>query len=221
MAHFGADVVKVAMPAPKSDPDLAPLPSQTYRSAAVVGRKPLHFSFTPDAPARAAIAAHLGLLGLHTLVFKGVFTPQGRGDVVLRADLSAAITQRCTITLAPVPAQISSAIARDYLRDFVEPTALEAELGPEEQEPIPEEFDVAAIAIEELTLSLPLYPRAPGASLEPIVAAPAGSAPLTDAALRPFAGLSSLAQAMKDAPKAAQANSAADEQTQNKEKSPK
>lgn len=189
------------MSAPKSDPDLTILPSQTYRSAAVVGRKPLHFTFAPDAQARAAIAAHLGLLGLHSFVLKGVFTPQGRGDVVLRADMSAAITQACTITLAPVPAKLSSAIARDYLREFAEPTALEAELGPEDQEPIPEEFDVAAIAIEELALSLPLYPRAAGASLAPTIAAPAGSAPLTDDALRPFAGLASLAQAMSAAPK--------------------
>jgi uncharacterized metal-binding protein YceD (DUF177 family) len=217
--------MKVPMSAPKSDPDAAILPSQTYRSAAVVGRKPLHFAFTPDAAARAAIAAHLGLLGLHSFVLKGAFTPQGRGDVVLRADLSAAITQACTITLAPVPAKISSTIARDYLREFAEPTALEAELGPEDQEPLPEEFDVAAIAIEELALSLPLYPRAAGASLAPTIAAPAGSAPLTDDALRPFAGLASLAQAMSAAPKDKLGDGPdtghVDEDAQNKEDPPK
>jgi uncharacterized metal-binding protein YceD (DUF177 family) len=207
------------MPAAEPDPDLPSqsLPSQTYRSAAVVGRKPLHFTFSPDATARSAIAAHLGLLGLHSFVLKGAFTPQGRGDVVLRAELSAAITQACTITLAPLPAKISSTIVRDYLREFAEPTALEAELGPEDQEPIPEEFDVAAIAIEELALALPLYPRAAGASFAPTLAAPAGSAPLTDDALRPFAGLASLAQAMKAGP----SDNAADEDTQNKEEQSK
>lgn len=175
------------------------LPSQTYAAAAVAGRKPLHFTFAPDAAARATIAAHLGLISLEHLVLKGVFTPEGRGDVVLRADLSAQITQACTITLAPVPAEIHSHIARDYLRDYTETTALETELGPEDQEPLPESFDVAAIAIEELTLSLPLYPRAKGASLGPILAAPAGAAPMTDEALRPFAGLATLAEAMKAA----------------------
>ncbi len=183
----------------------------------MVGRKPLHFTFSPDAATCAQIAAHLGILGVKSLVLKGAFTPQGRGDVVLRADLSAQITQSCTITLVPVPAKISSQIARDYLRDYIEPSALEAELGPEDQEPIPEEFDVAAIAIEELALSLPLYPRAAGASLAPTIAAPAGAAPLTDDALRPFAGLATLAQAMKAEPSPARDS----EDKQNKEKSPK
>lgn len=205
----------------------ANVPSQTYRSAAVVGRKPLHFTFAPSAEDRAVIAAHLGLLSLQQLVLKGVFTPQGRGDVVLRADFSAQIEQACTVTLAPVPATLSSKIARDYLHDFVEPSAAEAELGPEDQESIPEEFDVAAIAIEELSLSLPLYPRSAGIELGPISAAPAGVAPLTDDALRPFAGLASLAQAMAaTADRAAgteQTDPAAqsDEAAQNKGKSPK
>jgi uncharacterized metal-binding protein YceD (DUF177 family) len=195
---------------------LPELPTQLYRSAAVVGRKPLHFTCAPDAPACAAIAAHLGILGVEHLVLKGVFTPQGRGDVMLRADLSAKIVQACTITLAPVPGKIATTIARDYLRDFVLPDANETELGPEDQEPIPEEFDVAAIAIEELSLSLPLYPRAKGASLDPITAAPKGAAPLTDEALRPFAGLATLAQAMKsDAPQSDDMQNSENQDAQN------
>lgn len=197
------------------------LPSQTYRSAAIIGKKPLHFTYAPDAAARAAIAAHLGLLDLPQIQLKGTFAPKGRGDVVLTADLTAAVVQACTITLAPVPAQIKSHIARDYLRDYAEPAAQEAELGPEDCEAIPEQFDVAAIAIEELSLSLPLYPRAAGASLGQVIAAPAGAAPLTDDALRPFAGLASLAASLQSAPQSGPDLPTPDEAAQNKDKGQK
>ena len=210
---------------PRASRAANPLPSLPYRAAAIIGRKPLHFTFSPDAAARAAIAAHLGVISVDHLVFKGVFSPKGRSDVQLRADLTAQITQACIITFAPVAAQITSPVARDYLRDYIEPSATEAELGPEDHEPIPEEFDVAAIAIEELLLSLPLYPRAAGAELGAVVAAPKGAQPLTDDALRPFAGLATLAQAMALGPDAApdtaplaQANS---NDAENKGKTPK
>jgi uncharacterized metal-binding protein YceD (DUF177 family) len=173
------------------------LPSVIHSAATIAGKKPLHFTYAPEAEARAAIAAHLGLINLPKLVLKGSFAPQGRGDVVLRAQLSAQVVQPCTITLEPVTSRLHSDVSRDYLRDFAQPDALEAELGPEDQEPLPESFDIAAIAIEELTLALPLYPRAKGAVLDSVIAAPKGAAPLTDAALRPFAGLADLAAAMK------------------------
>ncbi len=197
--NFADITLKVTMTDPIADaaPFPAALPSQTYRSAAVVGKKPLHFTYSADATARAQIAAHLGLAELPKLVLKGAFTPQGRGDVLLRAALTADVVQACIVTLAPVPTRLEQSVARDYLRDYAEDLTTEAELGPEDQEPIPEMFDVAAIAIEELTLALPLYPRAPGAELAPLTVTPPGAAPLTDAALRPFAGLASLAQAMK------------------------
>jgi uncharacterized metal-binding protein YceD (DUF177 family) len=173
------------------------LPSVTYSAATIAGKKPLYFTYAPEAEARAQIAAHLGLINLPKLVLKGSFAPQGRGDVVLRAQLSAQVVQPCTISLEPVTSRLHSEVGRDYLRDFAHPDAVEAEIGPEDQEPLPESFDIAAIAIEELTLALPLYPRAKGAELQGVIATPKGAAPLTDAALRPFAGLADLAAAMK------------------------
>jgi uncharacterized metal-binding protein YceD (DUF177 family) len=178
------------------------LPEQTYRSAAVIGKKPLHFTFAPDQAARVAIAAHLGLLELPQLQLKGSFAPQGRGDVALRAQLVAQVVQPCAITLDPVAAQINAPIQRDYLRDYADPTGQEVELGPDDSEAMPEYFDVAAIAIEELALSLPPYPRSPGASLGQMLATPKGAAPLTQDVLRPFAGLARALQGGQDSPPA-------------------
>ena len=43
------------------------LPSQPYRVTALPTRKPMRFTFAPDAAGRAAIAAELGLLDLPEL----------------------------------------------------------------------------------------------------------------------------------------------------------
>ena len=50
----------------------------------------------------------------------------------------------------------------------------------------------AAVAIEALALALPLYPRAPGVDLGQVLAGPPGENPLTEADLKPFAGLAKL-----------------------------
>ena len=47
------------------------LPSQPYRVTALPTRKPMRFTFAPDAAGRAAIAAELGLLDLPELRLAG------------------------------------------------------------------------------------------------------------------------------------------------------
>ena len=64
-------------------------------------------------------------------------------------------------------------------------------------EALPEVIDLGTVATEALALALPLYPRAEGAALEQAVFAEAGVEPLTDEALRPFAGLAGLAARLK------------------------
>lgn len=177
--------------------DSAALPKLPARMGQVSGKKPLHFNFVPDAPARAQIAAALDLLDLPEFAFKGALTPESRGDVALTAALTALVVQPCALTLAPVHTRIKDQATRRYVRDYQEPEADEMEIGPDDVEPLPDEIDLAAIAIEALTLALPLYPRAKGAELTEAVFAPPGVAPLKDADLRPFAGLAALKQAME------------------------
>lgn len=176
--------------------DRTEFPKLTARMGQVSGKKPLHFNFTPDAQARGQIATALGLLELPEFTFKGSLLPESRGDVALTAQLNALVVQPCALTLAPVHTRIKDQTSRRYMRDYVEPEADEMEIGPEDIEPLPEDIDLAAIAIEALTLALPLYPRAKGAELTEAVFAPPGVAPLQDADLRPFAGLAALKQAM-------------------------
>ena len=98
----------------------------------------------------------------------------------------------------PVTTQLRDQIERRYIRDYQEPEADEMEiLADDDSEPLPEVIDVAAIAIEALTLALPLYPRAPGAALGEAVFADPGVEPLKDVELKPFAGLAALAEKLK------------------------
>lgn len=176
----------------------AKLPSQPYRSALVSGRKTLRFTFAPDAEARAQIAAALDLIELPEFTFKGELAPVGRGDVVLRADLTALVVQPCSVTLAPVRTRLTDATEQRYMQDYVAPDADELEIAAEDVEPLPEIIDVAAVAIEALAIALPLYPRARGAEFGEAVFAAPGVEPLTSDDLKPFAGLAGLADKLKN-----------------------
>lgn len=187
------------MPADQTEaPQSPPLPSQPYRSATLGSRKPTRFTFAPEAQDRKAIATALGLLDLPKMYVKGEILPVGRHDYTVKADLTASVVQSCIISLVPVTTQLRDQIERRYIRDYQEPEADEMEiLADDDSEPLPEVIDVAAIAIEALTLALPLYPRAPGAALGEAVFADPGVEPLKDVELKPFAGLAALAEKLK------------------------
>lgn len=171
------------------------LPSHPLRIASLAARKPTRFDLQPDAAARAAIAADLGLLALPEFRFKGELRPQGRSDWLLEAELKALAEQPCSVTLVPVPARIAETVRRTYIADLPEPEGEEVEMPEDDtQEPLPEVVDVYAVAIEALELALPAYPRAPGVELGEAVFAAPGVAPLRDEDLRPFSGLAGLAQ---------------------------
>lgn len=178
----------------------APGPSR-LRIADLATRKPTRFTLEPDAAARADLARALDLLALRKLRLTGEIVPRGRGDWHLTARLGATVVQPCSITLDPVTSRIDTDVTRHYLADWVEPVGDEVE-APEDdsQEPVPETLDLAALLAEELTLALPLYPRAPGAELGAAIFTEPGAAPLTDEAARPFAGLRGLRAKLADDP---------------------
>ena len=170
------------------EPAQANLPSLPFRSAAVSGRKKVHFNFRPDAEQRAQIAQALDLIDLPEFTYKGELTPSGRSDVVLHAELAAHVVQPCSVTLAPVHSKLTDQSDRRFVQDYVEPEADELEIPAEDTEAMPEIIDVAAIAIEALALALPLYPRARGAEFGEATFAAPGVAPLTTDSPTPYAG---------------------------------
>lgn len=175
----------------------APLDESTqraiFRTGALSTRKPTRFDLAPDAEARAAIARDIGLLDLPRLRLKGEIRPAGARDFVLDAMLDAVVEQPCGVTLAPVRSKLDEAVLRRYVADWTAPSGEEIEMPEDDsEEPMPEVIDLLAVATEALVLALPLYPRAPGAELGEVAAAPEGAAPISDADLKPFAGLAAL-----------------------------
>lgn len=165
-----------------------------FRTGALSPRKPTRFAYSPDAAERANLAADLGLLALYALDLKGEIRPAGRDELVLEAQLVARADQACSITLVPVPARVDEPVRRRYVAGMTLPDGEEVEMPEDDSvEPMPEEIDLAEIAAEALALALPLYPRAPGAEFGQATHAGDGVTPLSDADLKPFAGLQGLA----------------------------
>ncbi|MCU0905134.1 MAG: YceD family protein [Tabrizicola sp.] len=182
-------------PAPDRAPDLATARPTRFRTGGLSPRKPTRFSYRPDATERAGLAEDLGLLALHALDLTGEIRPVGRDELMLEATLTARADQACVVTLAPVPAVLTETVRRRYVAGLASPEGEEIEMPEDDSvEPMPETIDLADVAAEALALALPLYPRAPGAELGQAVHAGDGVAPLTDADLKPFAGLQDLAK---------------------------
>ncbi len=179
-----------------------PLPlTHPLRTAGLGARTATPFDLRPNGPQRAALAAYLDIMAIPEMRFRGTITPAGRRDLVLEGVLTARVVQACVVTLDPVTTHLSEQVRRRYVEDFTLPEGDEVEM-PEDDgiEPLPQAIDLGEVATEALTLALPLYPKAAGASLGETVHAEDGVTPLRDADLRPFAGLAGLAMKTGGAP---------------------
>jgi uncharacterized metal-binding protein YceD (DUF177 family) len=164
-----------------------------FRSTDLARRARLAFRLEPDAEARRAIAARLGIPEVRKLRFAGELVPEGRRDWRLEAALGATVVQPCVVTLAPVVTRIDEPVTRRYLADWEEPApGSETEMPQDDSaELLGAAIDPAAVMEEALALALPDYPRAEGAGPGAAAAAPPGADPL-GAPEHPFAALGKL-----------------------------
>lgn len=173
---------------------MSPAPySHKLRVSQLNARRPTPVELTPDTATRARIAAHLALLALPRLRLTGTLAPAPNDSWLLEARLDAQVEQSCVVTLAPVSTTIAEDIRRVYSPHATPPEGDEAEMPDDEIEPLGQVIDPGAVLVEELSLALPLYPRAPGAEL-PDTASATDDAAADDTGdtRRPFAGLASL-----------------------------
>lgn len=178
---------------PDTDSEVPESFRHPLRVATLATRKPTRFKLDPNASTRKEIAGVLGLIDLPRLRVKGELVPSGSRDFTLSAVLEASIIQPCSVTLAPVPADLKEEVLRRFVADWHEPEGDDVEMPEDDSaEPLPETIDLGHIAIEALALALPLYPRAPGAQLGEVNAAPPGAEPIRESDLKPFAGLAAL-----------------------------
>jgi uncharacterized metal-binding protein YceD (DUF177 family) len=132
-------------------------------------------SISPDATDRARIASWLEALEVPRL--DATVRLSHEGDDVYRydADFVAEVVQACVVTLEPVPSRHTGRVERHY-RVVAKPSRRssrdrdsEVEVGDDEDAPevlSSTLLDVAAPILEEISLSLDPYPRAPGVTFE-------------------------------------------------------
>jgi uncharacterized metal-binding protein YceD (DUF177 family) len=164
-----------------------------FRAQSLSPKKPTRFSLTPDLAVRRAVAQALGITAVHAMTFQGEMRPVGRRDVLLEGVLTARVEQPCGISLEPVVTDIKESVTRRYIADWKDPEGDEIEMPDDDTtDPMPEVIDAGVVAVEALTLALPLYPRAPGVAMGEAVFAGPNAVPLRDADIKPFAGLAAL-----------------------------
>ncbi|RVV98912.1 DUF177 domain-containing protein [Mesobaculum littorinae] len=156
----------------------------------------------PGPEIRAAIAEELDLLGLRKLRLEGRLMPEGRADWRFEGRLGATVVQPCSVTLAPVTTRIDEPVTRRWVEDMPRVdlgAGAEVEMPEDDTlEPLAATADLGRVTVEALSLALPAFPRAPDADFDVAQAAPPGTDPVTDAEVRPFAGLQALRDRMKD-----------------------
>ena len=150
-----------------------------------IGRDKLCEQMEASSDEREALARRLDLLALDRLCAAATLWREETGEIVLEAAWEAEFVQSCVATLEPVPGAASGR----FLLRYGPPEAKRRLLllGPEEADFEPLEgdaIDVGEAVAQELSLSLPAFPRHPEA---------AGDAPLAEApGETPFAALSAL-----------------------------
>jgi uncharacterized metal-binding protein YceD (DUF177 family) len=172
-----------------------PKPARRLRVSDLSENTETRFEITPDAAQCGDIARELGLDGLRKLRFAGHIVADGTRDWRLEADLGATVIQPCVVTLAPVTTRIEDRVVRRFLTQLPEDGSEEEEIELPEDETIERlgrEIDLDLVLFEALALALPLYPRAPDATLEKAQFSEPGQTPMSDDDARPFAGLKAL-----------------------------
>ena len=148
-----------------------------------------------DAPQRAGVAQQLGLQKLSQFIGRITIRRAGKFGARVDGQVEADLVQACVVTLEPVPARVSFKVERIYQPPLTggaggnagdnEGLPEEIQMDDETPEPlIGGGIDLGALLVEELSLAIDPYPRAPGATF-------AGSGEGRDAE-SPFAALARL-----------------------------
>jgi uncharacterized metal-binding protein YceD (DUF177 family) len=162
--------------------------------------KPRRFELRWDADHLAQYLPEMELRALSKLSIKGQIQAEGGKNWKLNATVGASAVQACVVTMDDVKTRLDVEINRRYLSNFAaheEEFASEEDLDAESEE-IPTQINLLDLALETVSLNLDDFPRKDGTELEPVLAAPKGVVPLTDDAVKPFAGLAALKDKMKE-----------------------
>ncbi|MEP5758108.1 MAG: DUF177 domain-containing protein [Litoreibacter sp.] len=162
-------------------------------------KRPERFDIRPTPAQLEQMRETLDLSALRKVRLEGRLQARGKHDWELTAHIGGTTVQPCGVTLEPVTTRIEEDISRIYLAEWEDPEDSEVEMpGDDRSEPLPATLDLIEVTIEALSLALPLFPRAPDAELGEMIVTEPGTTPLTQDALKPFAGLAALKKKMEE-----------------------
>ena len=136
------------------------------------GRK---IDLRPTSEELSAIATRLGLVSISQCEGTVSIRPEMGREIVADGEITASFVQTCVITGEPVAQSMTFPLSRRYSEDtsaFDDHDDDDIITDPMDDGPDPIEngiIDVGEAVVEELTLQIPAYPRAPGAEFSDIV----------------------------------------------------
>ncbi len=182
------------------NPDVSLPFSRPYLVEKLPANRVIKFDITPGDIENHALKAQLNLTGLIKVRFAGEIAPLGARGWQLDAKLGASVSQICIISAEPLRTRIDILVHIKFMPENQMPSETDETVLNDEMEPLEAIIDIGLVATEALTLEIPLYPRKEGAKLINTIAAPQGETPLTDAEVKPFAGLAALKQKLENKP---------------------
>ena len=164
-----------------------------------IGDRPAHRRIDAKPQELEALARRFDLQALESLGADLKLFWRGE-EVVVEGTLQAEVVQRCVVSLAPVPAFVTSGFTLVYRERAEVDGQPEEEIDPDIEEDLPEPFgpegiDLGDAAAQQFSLSLDPYPRHPDAELERTQwgkPAQAGEDEESEEARNPFAVLKNL-----------------------------
>lgn len=117
-------------------------------------------------PERAALARRFGLVSLDSLVADVELLREPAGTILLTAEFTAEFAQHCIVTLDPVAGNVAERFQLRYGPPEAEPEAPSGDDDPAFEPLAGESIDIGEAVAQECSLSLPPFPRAPGAVVE-------------------------------------------------------
>ena len=160
--------------------------------------KPFEFHLILQKQKTHELIKRLDLLNIKKVSLVGKLIPLGNNEWSLKAELRATVNQKCVISFEPVQTIVREPIDRTF-----SPSALQNTFEADDDGTSPvifddtlqeliDEIDLAELIFEELTLTLPLYPKIEGAELGSYTVTKPGEKALNEENIKPFAQLSEL-----------------------------
>jgi uncharacterized metal-binding protein YceD (DUF177 family) len=143
-------------------------PREFVREIAIVEIEPGqrdHVAFEANPRECAAIAKRLKLISMSTFTVDIYVLRELSGDVSIFGDIAAEVEQACVVTLEPVRDSVEASIMQRF-------TARDDDEEAEDEDPvepiIEDRIEVGEVLLQNLSLALNPYPRAPNVEFETV-----------------------------------------------------